>query len=134
MTAYEEARAKFPKVEPPKMKPPMPKCDELSSDDDEGDEDGGHGGHGSHGLRIESLEWLDFRAKQPNRLHPELWHNTENELNDGPICRYSNDRFDFIFTKILKLFDGQDCNLVISNVKTNPNLDIFAGFAAGIVF
>ena len=74
-------KAKFPKADPPKMKVPAPKCDEDLSSSDE--EEGNH----SHGLRIESLEWLDFRAKQANRLHPELWQNTENELNDGPICR-----------------------------------------------
>ena len=35
------------------------------------------------------MEWLEHRAKQPFRLHEELWDNQNNELNDGPACRCS---------------------------------------------
>ena len=39
--------------------------------------------------RVESLDWLEFRAKAANRAHAEVWQNVEGELNDGPACRCS---------------------------------------------
>jgi len=86
INASHEAKAKHPKPEPPKLKVPAPKCGDDSSDSEEEE---GHNHDSKHGLKVESLEWMDFRAKQVNRLHPELWQNAVNELNDGPICRCS---------------------------------------------
>lgn len=83
--ASHEAKAKYPKPDPPKLKVPAPKCGDDSSDSEEE----GHDHDSKHGLKVESLEWMDFRAKQVNRLHPELWQNAVNELNDGPNCRCS---------------------------------------------
>ena len=40
-------------------------------------------------LKDETMEWLEHRSKQSFRLHPELWDNQPNELNDGPACRCS---------------------------------------------
>lgn len=36
-----------------------------------------------------SMQWLEYRKSQPDRIHPELWENRFNEVNDGPACRCS---------------------------------------------
>lgn len=35
------------------------------------------------------MEELTKKIKHPYRLHPDLWHNEEGEMNDGPLCRCS---------------------------------------------
>lgn len=35
------------------------------------------------------MEELTKKIKHPYRLHADLWHNEEGEMNDGPLCRCS---------------------------------------------
>ncbi len=61
--------------------------DSSSSDSDDSNEDESKKKQDS--VKDEAMEWLEHRAKQPQRLHPELWDNQAGELNDGPACRCS---------------------------------------------
>ncbi len=57
-----------------------------SSSDSSSDDDDDLGGKENAALN-ESIEWLEHRRTQPDRLHPELWDNRKGEVNDGPSCR-----------------------------------------------
>ena len=59
--------------------------DHEDSDDSENDDDDDH----VHNHKVESLEWMNMRAKASNRAHEEVWFNVAGELNDGPACRCS---------------------------------------------
>lgn len=54
------------------------KCSSSDSSDDEFDIDDDC-----------PMEELTKKIKHPYRLHPDLWHNEDGEMNDGPLCRCS---------------------------------------------
>jgi len=77
-------REKYPIEPAPKIKGHVHHHDHDHSDDsDDEDEDQ------RISQRVESLEWMNTRAKASNRAHSEVWFNVAGELNDGPACRCS---------------------------------------------
>ena len=86
-----EARAAQPKYEPPKInRLTMAKCrpsrgccgDKKVKREDDGGSSSSSEDEDDHkdSVKNETIEWLEHRAKQPFRLHEELWDNQSNEL------------------------------------------------------
>jgi len=77
-----KARQENPTREAPRLKGHTHKhgTESSSSSSDEDDDPT---------FKSESQNWLEYRARESNRLHKELWQNLPNELNDGPACRCS---------------------------------------------
>ncbi|CAL8091556.1 unnamed protein product [Calicophoron daubneyi] len=44
------------------------------------------GGHSIAQRSIRQQREVAYKLSHPNRMHPDIWHNEENEFNDGPAC------------------------------------------------
>lgn len=65
---------------------------------------------------------MEFRAKDPNRLHPDIWQNMPDELNDGPACRCPKKVRD---TGIRHKIWVGETELKPLNPETNNHADLF---------
>lgn len=76
-----EARNQFAVREPPKAVGARHCHDDSSSDSSDSEDEP------DKKFRADAMDWMEFRSKDPNRLHPDIWQNMPNEMNDGPACR-----------------------------------------------
>ena len=93
----EEAAKKY-NYQKPESKRPIKKCssghrhgdDDLSSSEDEDSDDDSEKNDESHNhAKNDSLEWIEHRQRQKDRLSNELWENRPGEVNDGLACKCS---------------------------------------------
>ncbi|KAG8194728.1 hypothetical protein JTE90_026377 [Oedothorax gibbosus] len=83
------ARARRPKYEPPKRKIKL--REHKPVDSQRGDKSSSSSCSEGSSSEEEDTAWEELEKKRshPDRLHPELWFNDPNEMNDGPLCRCS---------------------------------------------